>query len=120
MSQPLSPLAREIYRQLIRHLKAGGDLISYADLAKAVAKKVPAHHRSPSFHAALTEVTAACRSSQVPALPALVTRASANRPGSGYYAIAHPRAKTDEARVAAWTREHASVIAAVQQYPTSL
>lgn len=116
----MSPLAQEIYRQLIRHLKAGGDLISYADLAKAVAKKLPAHHRSPSFHAALTEITEACRSKRLPALPALVTRASANKPGTGYYAVAHPRSKTDDARAAAWTREHASVLASVQDYPASL
>ncbi|CAN5770752.1 hypothetical protein BH11MYX2_BH11MYX2_13000 [soil metagenome] len=116
----MSPLAQEIYRQLMRHLKAGGDLISYADLAKAVAKKLPAHHRSPSFHAALTEITEACRFNRLPALPALVTRASANKPGSGYYAIAHPRSKTDDARVAAWSREHANVLANAQEYPVSL
>ncbi|HEY4183147.1 MAG TPA: hypothetical protein VGM90_40265 [Kofleriaceae bacterium] len=116
----MSPLANEIYRQLVRHLKAGGDLISYADLARAVAKKVPAHHRSPSFHAALTELTEACRFNRVPALPAIVTRASANKPGSGYYAVAHPRAKTDDARIAAWTREHASVLENANAYPASL
>jgi len=116
----MSALAHEIYRQLVRHLRANRHSITYAELAAAVSRKLPTHHRSPSFHAALGEVTAACRAHGLPCLPAIVWRAAGRRPGSGYYAIAHPRAKTDEAQLRAWEREHTAVIRDAARFPPSL
>ncbi len=116
----MTPLAHEIYRQLIRHLRANEPSITYAELASAVAKKQPAHHRSPAFHAALGEVTTACKAAGLPCIPAMVWRSSGARPGSGYYALAHPRAKTQAAQLRAWEREHASVVANAFTYPPTL
>jgi hypothetical protein len=116
----MSPLAHEIYRQLLRHLRAGHSSITYGELAQKVSKKLATHQRSPHFHAALGELTVACRANALPCIPAAVWRASARRPGDGYYAIAHPRARTDEARVAAWEREHAAVVSAVDRYPVAI
>ncbi|HVK87475.1 MAG TPA: hypothetical protein VM513_25335 [Kofleriaceae bacterium] len=116
----MSPLAHEIYRQLLRHLRAGNPSITYGELAQKVSKKLRTHQRSPHFHAALGELTVACRANALPSMPAAVWRASARRPGEGYYAIAHPRARTEEARVAAWEREHAAVLSAMARYPVEL
>lgn len=116
----MTPLAHEIYRQLLRRLRNGRASITYAELAARVAPRTPAHHRSPRFHAALGEVSVACRARALPYLPAIVWRASVQRPGAGYYAIAHPRARTEEARVRAWEREHAAVCAAARTYPPRL
>jgi hypothetical protein len=116
----MTPLAHEIYRQLLRRLRSNQPSITYGELAAAVAKKQPAHHRSPAFHAALGEVTAACRAKGLPCIPAMVWRSSADRPGSGYYLLAHPRAKTEAAQLAAWEREHVSVVAGAASYPPTL
>lgn len=116
----MTPLAHEIYRQLLRRLRANHVSMTYAELASAVAKKHPAHHRSPAFHAALGEVTAACKAASVPCIAAMVWRSSGARPGSGYYQIAHPRAKTEEAQRSAWQREHAAVLAHATSYPPVL
>lgn len=116
----MSPLAHEIYRQLLRHLRAGNPSITYAELAHKVSKRLPTHQRSSQFHAALGELTVACRANALPCIPAAVWRASARRPGGGYYAIAHPRARTDDARVTAWEREHAAVVSAVDRYPVAI
>jgi len=116
----MTPLAHEIYRQLLRHLRAHKPSITYAELAAAVSKKLPTHPRSPTFHAALGEVTAACRAAALPSLPAIVWSAGGHRPSSGYYAIAHPRARTEQAQRAAWEREHARVVRAVATFPPTL
>ncbi|MGE0395536.1 MAG: hypothetical protein AB7T06_02335 [Kofleriaceae bacterium] len=116
----MTPLAHEIYRQLLRRLRSNHTSITYAELAAAVARKQPAHHRSPSFHAALGEVTAACKAKGLPCIPAMVWRASGSRPGSGYYLLAHPRAKTEAAQLSAWEREHASVVLHAASYPPAL
>lgn len=116
----MTPLAHEIYRQLLRRLRANQPSVTYAELATAVAKKQPAHHRSPSFHAALGEVTSACKARGLPCIPAMVWRSSGARPGAGYYLVAHPRAKTPAAQVFAWEREHAAVLASSSLYPVTL
>ena len=116
----MSPLAHEIYRQLLRHLRAGHPSITYAGLAQKVSKKHATHQRSPHFHTALGEVSVACRAQHLPCLPAGVWRASGRSPGDGYYPVAHPRAKTDEARQTAWEREHGAVLAALDRYPVAL
>ena len=116
----MSPLAHEIYRQLRRHLRTGNASITYGELAAAVSKKHPTHHRSPSFHAALGEVTAACRTARLPCLAAIVWRASGQCPGGGYYKAAHPRARTEKAQLAAWEREHADVVCDAAKFPPSL
>lgn len=116
----MTPLAHEIYRQLLRHLRAGHSSITYGELAAAVSKKQPAHHRSPSFHAALGEVTAACRTAGLPCIPAIVWRAAGHAPGAGYFTVAHPRARTDKSRHEAWEREHAQVVRDTARFPPTL
>jgi hypothetical protein len=112
----VTPLATRIYKQLVGSLRRNKTSMTYAELAAAV----EVHHRSPQLHAALGEVTNACRHHQLPCLPAMVWRADARRPSDGYYKVAHPRAHTDEARVAAWEREHARVVASAAQFPSRL
>lgn len=116
----MSPLAHEIYRQLVRHVRAGHTSITYRDLAVAVSKRHPTHQRSPTFHVALGEVTSACRRAKLPCLPAIVWQAAAQRPSRGYYQAAHPRARTDKARLAAWEREHTDVIRVATTFPAAL
>ncbi len=116
----MSPLAHEIYRRLLRHLRTGAASITYAELAVAVSKKHPTHHRSQSFHAALGEVTEACRTARLPCLPAIVWRAAGQRPGGGYYRAAHPRARSEKSQLEAWEREHSDVVRDAAKFPPSL
>ena len=115
----MSPLATAIYKQLRRTLTSKNS-ITYGELAEAVSKTHETHHRSPKFHAALTEVALACREHELPCLPAIVWRSNTNRPSDGYYNVAHPRAHTDEARISAWEREHARVVAHAARFPAKL
>lgn len=116
----MSPLANEIYKQLRRQLRANVFSMTYRELVDLVARKHTTHPRSRNLYAALTEVTEACRSANLPCLPAIVWRADLLRPSDGYYAVAHPRARTEKSRVEAWRREHASVLAATERYPATL
>lgn len=116
----MSPLAHEIYRQLVRHIRTGRSSITYGELATAVSKKHHTHHRSQSFHTALGEVSAACRTAKLPCLPAIVWRSSGQRPGGGYYKAAHPRARTEQSQLAAWEREHADVVRDAAKFPAAL
>ena len=112
----MSPLARRIYSQLRRRVNTAQPSITYGELATELA----IHQRSPKLHAALGEVTNACRHAALPCLPALVWRADMRRPSAGYYKAAHPRAATDAARISAWQREHAAVIVAAARFPPRL
>lgn len=112
----MSPLATRIYKHLVTSLRRNKHSITYGELATAV----DVHHRSPQLHAALGEVSNACRHHQLPCIPAIVWRAGASRPSAGYYKVAHPRAQTDEAKLAAWEREHARVVSASEAFPTKL
>ena len=116
----MSPLAHEIYRQLLRDLRAGNNSITYGALAQAVSRRHPTHQRSRAFYVALGEVTEACRKSAMPCLPAIVWSAGRTRPSAGYFMVAHPRAKTDEARIAAWEREHERVVREASAFPPTL
>jgi hypothetical protein len=113
----MSPLAKKLYTQLRKRVVAGQHSITYAALARAAGN---VHPRSPALHAALGEVANACRHAGVPVLPAIVWKAGANRPSTGYYKVAHPRAHTDEAKIAAWEREYARVVGDPAVYPASL
>ena len=115
----MSPLASEIYKQLRRTLQSKNS-ITYGELAEAVSRKQATHHRSPAFHAGLTEVTVACREHELPCLPAIVWSSTTKRPSDGYYKIAHPRARTDESKHAAWEREHAAVVRDAAKFPATL
>ena len=115
----MTPLARNIYRQLRRRARAEQP-ITYGELALSLDYRFATHPRSRKLHAALTEVTEACRAHALPALPAIVWRAGTRRPSSGYFRVAHPAARTDDARVAAWEREHARVIREKAKFPASL
>jgi hypothetical protein len=115
----MSPLARTIYKQLLRRARSAEPAITYAELARSLGKQ-SVHPRSPRLHAALGEVSNACRHSQLPCLPAIVWRSDTRRPSDGYYKVAHPRARTDEARIGAWEREHARVVAESARYPPQL
>src|SRR5688500_11267340 len=112
----MSPLAHRVYKQLLRRVRRSKPSITYGELATAV----DTHPRSPALHAALGEVSNACRHSQLPCLPAIVWRSNTNRPSDGYYKVAHPRAHTDEARISAWEREHARVVAQAARFPAKL
>ncbi|HSD90460.1 MAG TPA: hypothetical protein VLB44_23190 [Kofleriaceae bacterium] len=112
----MSPLANQIYKHLLSQVRRHRSSITYGELATAI----EIHPRSPKLHSALGEVTNACRHANLPALPAIVWRAGIKRPSNGYYRVAHPRAHTDEARVAAWEREHARVVSAVAEFPPRL
>jgi hypothetical protein len=109
-NHPLDGLAREVYRCLVRAVRAGPSL-TYGELAAAVSEKSPIHPRSGKLHAALGEVTAACRRAELPALPAIVWKSGANRPSDGYYKVAYPRVRSFKAQLAAWQEEHQRVIA---------
>ncbi len=111
-------LADQIYRHLLRHARDRGASLTYAELAARL--NPPIHPRSPALHAALGAVSQACRHAHLACLPALVTRADTHRPSTGYYRVAHPRAATDEARIAAWEREHARVLRELGKYPARL
>lgn len=112
----MSPLANSIYAVLRRRLHAPSKSITYKELAAAVSS----HPRSSKLHAALTEVTEACLSAKLPALPAIVWSATKSRPSSGYYEAAHPRARTDEGKLAAWEAEHERVLRFVAKFPARL
>lgn len=112
----MSPLASRVYKQLVRRVRRNKASVSYGELAAAV----EVHHRSPALHVALGEIANACRHNALPCLPAIVWRAGSNRPSDGYYKVAHPRAHTEEARIAAWEREHAKVMSAAEQFPAKL
>ncbi len=112
----MSPLAHRIYKQLLTRVRRNKASITYGELASAI----DLHPRNPKLHAALGELSNACRHQQLPCLPAIVWRADSKRPSDGYYKVAHPRAHTDEARVAAWEREHARVLREIAQFPTKL
>lgn len=116
---PMSPLATEIYKALRRTIQKQSS-ITYKALAEQVSRRHPTHQRSASFHAALTELTTACRASGVPCIAAVVWSASAHRPSDGYYKAAHPRARTDASRRRAWEREHAAVVANAARFPVTL
>ncbi len=112
----MSPLASRIYKQLVTHVRRHKPSLTYGELAAAV----DVHHRSQKLHVALGEVTNACRHNALPCLPAIVWRADSHRPSEGYYKVAHPRAQTDEARIAAWEREHAKVVSSAHKFPPKL
>ncbi|HTR50209.1 MAG TPA: hypothetical protein VMJ10_05835 [Kofleriaceae bacterium] len=115
----MSPLAQSIYKHLLRRARSVRPSITYGELAGALGARA-LHHRSSRLHAALGELANACRHSALPCLPALVWRADTHRPSAGYYKVAHPRAHTDAARVAAWEREHARVLAELARFPPRL
>lgn len=115
----MTPLAQQIYRQLLRRVRSATPSITYAELAASLGRHA-VHPRSPKLHAALGEVTNACRHLALPCLPAIVWRANSRRPSRGYYRVAHPRAHTEKARIAAWEREHARVVAAIARFPARI
>jgi hypothetical protein len=116
----IGPLAREIYRQLVRWLRASKPSITYGELAAEVSHKIPIHPRSSKLHAALGEVTEACRARELPMLPAIVWRSDTRRPSDGYYKLAHPRSRSYKAQVAAWEQEHARVVRDLERFPATL
>jgi hypothetical protein len=112
----VSPLASRIYKQLVTRLRRNKHSVTYGEVAAAVA----VHHRSQKLHAALGEITNACRHNALPCLPAIVWRADSHRPSDGYYKVAHPRMHTETSRIAAWEREHAKVVSAAETFPPTL
>lgn len=116
----MSPLATQIYKQLRRRVRTKRPSMTYAELAAALDYRFTTHPRSPQLYAALTEVSQSCRRRDLPCLPAIVWRADTARPSDGYYKVAHPRARSDEARRAAWQKEHARVLSLANQFPLVL
>ena len=113
----MSPLALDVYRRLVHRAKSAKPSITYGELAALVGGL---HPRSPSLHAALGEVSNACRHNALPCLPAIVWKRGLNRPSSGYYAVAHPRAQTETAQVKAWERERERVMTEIEKFPAKL
>jgi hypothetical protein len=116
----LGPLARHVYRRLLGHLRGGQVSITYGELAALVSEQHPIHPRSSRLHAALGEITAACRRRELPILPAIVWRADSRQPSDGYYRAAHPRSRSLKAQIAAWQLEHARVLAGRARFPAAL
>ncbi len=116
----ITPLARQIYRHLVRTIRRGTASLTYRELATALSEKTPTHPRSSKLHAALTEVTHACRKRDLPAVTAIVWKAGTKRPSDGYYPIAHPRVRSFKAQVEAWKEEYARVLRDIEQLPGSL
>ena len=116
----MTPLAVQIYKQLRRRVRTKSPSITYRELAEALDYRYTTHPRSPRLHAALTEVTEACRARDLPAIAAIVWSAGTRRPSTGYYRVAHPKARSDQARVAAWEREHARVLSERERFPATL
>ena len=111
-----SPLAAAIYKLLVRRLGAAVPTLTYGELVTALAPRHVTHRRSAALHAALGEVCAMCRARDLPCLPALVHRADSGRPGPAYYRQAHPRLRSDAARVAAWEAELAAVVRGARRF----
>lgn len=119
----MSPLATEIYKQPRRRARTRTPSITYKELAAALGRArspLATHPRSGKLHAALGEVSRACRAAGLPCLPAIVCRAGTGRPSTGYYTVAHPRVRSDDGRAAAWKREHARVVAEIARFPEVL
>jgi hypothetical protein len=116
----VTPLARYIYRQLVRLVRKGTNSLSYVELTEAIADKFTLHPRSTKLFGALTEVTQACRQRELPAVTAIVWKSGAKRPSDGFYKIAYPRLRSFEAQVEAWREEHARVISEAENLPVSL
>lgn len=116
----VTPLAKHIYRQLVRRVRGGTASLTYAELAAAIADKFTIHPRSTRLFGALTEVTVACRERALPAVTAIVWRSGARRPSDGYYKVAYPRLRSFETQLAAWKDEHARVLRETNQLPGTL
>jgi hypothetical protein len=116
----LTPIAQQVYRHLVRTLRGGTASITYRQLAEAISKKTPTHPRSSKLHAALTEVTKACREHEIPAVTAAVWKAGAGRPSDGYFPIAYPRLRSFETQLEAWRAEHVRVVREAANLPASL
>lgn len=119
----MSPLAESIYRVLVRRIKSRrrSPLITYSELGR----RVGAGPRSQALHSALGEIVRRCRRRRLPALPALVVRHDAGRPGKvpsrpvqDYYWTAHRlRGGPELVRSFAWAIEVASVRDQAANYP---
>ena len=116
----VTPLAKHIYRHLVRAVRRGTASLTYGELTTAIADKFEIHPRSPALFNALTEVTVACRERELPAVTAVVWKSGANRPSDGYYKIAYPRLRSFATQVAAWRDEHARVLREADQLPAAL
>lgn len=116
----ITPLARHIYRHLVRRVRRGTASLTYGELAAGISDKFPTHTRSTKLYAALTEVTVACRERELPAVTAIVWKSGARRPSDGYYKIAYPRVRSFKAQVEAWREEHARVLRDIGQLSGAL
>jgi hypothetical protein len=77
----------------------------YRAMALALRPTFRLSWRGGPMHAALGEIIRRCRRRGLPAIPALVVRTQEGRPGRVYYPIAHPDARTETQRSAAWEAE---------------
>jgi len=109
----MSPLARTIYRYLVKRLRAGKTSLTYGELSAAV----DTHRRSARLHAALGEITAACRNHGLPCLPSIVWRSDTKMPGPAYFVHAHTKLRNGDAKREAWEKEHAAVVRNPDAFP---
>jgi hypothetical protein len=89
----MSPLAHRVYKQLLGHVRRKRPSITYGELASAL----DVHPRSQKLHAALGEVSNACRHHQLPCLPAIVWRADRKQPSDATRWRIHARTRTARA-----------------------
>ena len=90
----LTPIARQVYKHLIRVLRKGTQQsVTYGALAEAIG----VHRRSSKLHSALTEVTIECRRRAIPAVTAVTSRRQSNATRTyhdGRAAEAHRRSQS--------------------------
>lgn len=116
----MTPLASATYAILRRRSALADPRITYKGLAIELRARHPAFEhitqRSRMLYAALREIGAACRSLDLPPLPALVVRADTGRPGDAYYEGMSGRFRGE--RIAQWRRDLDAVRKA--RYPKSI
>ena len=107
----MTDLAEAIYAVLRARVDRAASLpLTYQDLIVELPRSFrDVSARSPDLSAALGEVVSECHTHGLPALSAMVVTSANGRPGQGYYAVAHPRALTEDDKKRAWEQELAGI-----------
>lgn len=113
----MSPLAKALYKILVKRLRAGVRSLTYGELVEALPDPLATHRRSRTLHTTLGAISVKCRENGLPCLPAMVWRADTERPGPTYYVYAHPNHRTEPAKTTAWKKEHARLLSAADEFP---
>ena len=109
-------LLKAIYNVLKKRVKLTDSFITYSELISQL--PAPYNKMSPRnklLHEALGEIVTKCHAQKLAALSALVVNKQFNRPGAGYFIVAHPKVKDPEK---AWVKEVNQIKTC--KYPSSL